>query len=123
MVTCSQPLKQQSIRYKDKGARNRIMLPRIGFIALKSPTSFSGISETRIASAVVQGGAVSRVCGADVAVRVARQNPHRTHDLRSGSQDHHPSKNAVQKTICCNETSNAPDDGRMYPKHVELRIH
>ena len=21
------------------------------------------------------------------------------------------------------ETSNAPDDGRMYPKHVELRIH
>jgi hypothetical protein len=30
---------------------------------------------------------------------------------------------AVQKTICCNSTSNAPDDGRMYPKHVELRIH
>ena len=29
----------------------------------------------------------------------------------------------VQKTICCNSTSNAPDDGRMYPKHVELRIH
>jgi len=25
--------------------------------------------------------------------------------------------------ICCNSTSNAPDDGRMYPKHVELRIH
>ena len=47
----------------------------------------------------------------------------RTHDLRSGSQDHHPSKNSVQKTICCNSTSNAPDDGRMYPKHVELRIH
>jgi len=23
----------------------------------------------------------------------------------------------------CNSTSNAPDDGRMYPKHVELRIH
>ena len=43
--------------------------------------------------------------------------------LRSGSQDHHPSKNSVQKTICCNSTSNAPDDGRMYPKHVELRIH
>ena len=34
--------------------------------------------------------------GADVAVR----HPHRTHDLRSGSQDHHPSKNSVQKTIC-----------------------
>jgi len=29
----------------------------------------------------------------------------------------------AQKTICCNSTSNAPDDGRMYPKHVELRIH
>ena len=29
----------------------------------------------------------------------------------------------VQKTIYCNSTSNAPDDGRMRPKHVELRIH
>ena len=46
---------------------------------------------------------VGRVCGADVAVS--------THDLRSGSQDHHPSKNSVQKTICCNPTSNTPDDG------------
>ena len=53
---------------------------------------------------------------------VAWHHPHCTHDLRSGSQDHHPSKNLVQKTICCNSTSNAPDDGRMYPKHVELRI-
>jgi len=35
----------------------------------------------------------------------------------------HPSKNWVQKTICCYSTSNASDDGRMYPKHVELRIH
>ena len=49
--------------------------------------------------------------------------PHRTHDLHSGSQDHHASKNSVQKTICCNSTSNVPDDGRLYPKHVELRIH
>ena len=32
-------------------------------------------------------------------------------------------KNSVQKTICCNSTSNAPDDGRIYLKHVELRIH
>ena len=39
------------------------------------------------------------------------------------SQDHHPSKNSVQKTTCYNWTSNAPDDGRMYPKYVELRIH
>ena len=29
----------------------------------------------------------------------------------------------IQKTICRNSTSNAPDDGSMYPKHVELRIH
>ena len=46
----------------------------------------------------------------------------RTHDLRSGSQDHHPSKNSVQKTICCNLASSAPGDGRMRSKHVELRI-
>jgi len=66
---------------------------------------------------------VGRVYRADGAGRVARHHPHRTHDLRSGSQDHHPSKNSVQKIICCKLTSNAPDDGRMYPKHVELRIH
>ena len=41
----------------------------------------------------------------------------------SCSQDHRPSKNSVQNTVCCKSTSNAPDDGRMYPKHVELRIH
>ena len=62
---------------------------------------------------------VGRVCGVDVAV----QHQHCTHDLRSGSQDHRPSKNSVQKTICRNSTPDAPDDGRMYPKHVELRIH
>ena len=53
----------------------------------------------------------------------ARHHPHTTHDPRSGSQDHHPSKNAVQKTIGCNSTSNTPDDVHMYPKHVELRIY
>jgi len=42
---------------------------------------------------------------------------------RKGSQDHQPSKNSVQKTISCNSTSNALVDGRIYPKHVELRIH
>jgi len=62
---------------------------------------------------------VGRVYGADG----ARHHPHRKHDLRSGSQDHHPSRNSVQKTICWNSTSNAPDDGRMRSKHVELRIH
>ena len=58
---------------------------------------------------------VGRVYGADGAGTI------RT--VHSGSQDHHPSKNSVQKTICCNSTSKAPDDGRMYPKHVELRIY
>jgi len=63
---------------------------------------------------------IGRVYGADGAVR---HHPHRTHDPRSGSQDHHPSKDSVQKTIWCNSISNVPLDGRMYPKHVELRIH
>ena len=48
---------------------------------------------------------------------------HCKHDPCSGSQDHHPSKNSVRKTIYCYSTSNAPDDGCMYPKHVELRIY
>jgi len=62
---------------------------------------------------------IGRVYGADGAVH----HPHSTHDPSNSSQDHHPSKNSVQKTLGCNSTSNAPDDGRMYPKHVELRIH
>jgi len=53
-------------------------------------------------------------------VFLARHHPHSTHDLRSG---HHPSKISVQNTIYCNSTSNAPDDGRTYPKHVEIRMH
>ena len=66
----------------------------------------------------MDGGLESRCVGR---VYGAPSAPY-TH-LRSGPQDHHPSKNSVQKTICCNSTSNAPDDRRMYPKHVELRIH
>ena len=62
---------------------------------------------------------VDRVCGADGFVH----HPHRTNDLRSSSQEDHPSKNSVQKTICRNSTSNAPDDWHMYPKYVDLRIH
>jgi len=34
----------------------------------------------------------------------------------SSSQDHHPSKNSVQKTICCNSTSNAPDEWAYVPE-------
>jgi len=60
---------------------------------------------------------VGRVYGADGAVHGNIRIAH------SGSQDQHPSQNSVQKTICYNSTSNAPDDGHIYPKHVELRIH
>jgi len=69
----------------------------------------------------LESSCVGRVYGVDGAVR--RHHPYRTHDLRSGSQDHHPSTNSVQKTVCCNSTPNAPDDRRIYPKHGELRIH
>ena len=34
----------------------------------------------------------------------------------------HPSTNSVQKTICCNSQSNAPDDGRVYLKRVQLKL-
>ena len=34
----------------------------------------------------------------------------------------HP-KTRCRKPNAVTRTSNAPDDGRMYPKHVELRIH
>jgi len=64
---------------------------------------------------------VGRVSGLEGAMRVTRHLPNRTHDLRSGSQDHHTSTDGVRKTICCNLTSNAPDDGRMRLKHVELK--
>ena len=43
---------------------------------------------------------IGRVCGSDGAVRLTRHHPNRTHD-----------------------TSSAPDDGRMRPNNVELRIH
>jgi len=56
---------------------------------------------------------LGRVYGEDGAVH----HPHRKHDLQSGSQAHHPSKNSVQKTMCCNSTSNAPDDGRVHHPH------
>jgi len=69
------------------------------------------------------GGLESHCLGCVYGAVGARHELHRTHDLRSGPQDHHPSKNSVQKTVCCNSKSNAPDDRRMYPKHVELRIH
>ena len=74
-------------------------------------------------SLVIRGIVLLPVCYADDegAVRVARHLPNRTHDPRSGCQDHHPFINWVQKTICCNLTSSATDDGRKRPKHVELK--
>ena len=45
---------------------------------------------------------LAHVYGADGAMQLARHHPHHTHNLCSSSQDHHPSKNSVQKTICCN---------------------
>ena len=44
---------------------------------------------------------VGRVYGADVAVHGTVRTAH----------------------IRCNSASNAPDDGRMYPKYVELSVH
>ena len=38
---------------------------------------------------------------------IEQHHPHRTHDLRSVCQDHNPFTNSMQKTICCNLTSNA----------------
>jgi len=66
-------------------------------------------------------GPESRWVGRVSGLEVARHLPNRTHDLRSGSQDHHPSTNSVQEIICCNLASSASDDGRMRPKHVELK--
>ena len=62
---------------------------------------------------------VGRVYGArsHVTIRTA----HRTYAAALKTTTH--PKNSVQKTTCYNSTSNAPDDGRMYPKHVELRNH
>ena len=39
------------------------------------------------------GGLESRCVGGVYDADGAVHHPHRTHDLRSGSQDHHPSKN------------------------------
>jgi len=44
-------------------------------------------------------GCVGRVYGAEGA---ARHHPHRTHDLRSGSQDHHLSKNSENHMLQLN---------------------
>jgi hypothetical protein len=64
---------------------------------------------------------VGRVCGVDGAVHSTIRTVHTTYAAALKTTTH--PKNSVQKTICCNSTSNTPDEGRLYPKHVELRIH
>jgi len=44
----------------------------------------------------LESSCVGRVYGVDGAVRIPLHHPHRTHDPRSGSQDHHPSIDSVQ---------------------------
>ena len=62
---------------------------------------------------------VGRVYGAD---SVMRHHLHRTHTTHASALKT-TSHTKTWKTVCCDSTSNAPDDGRMRPKHVELRIH
>jgi len=71
------------------------------------------------------GGLESRcvggVYGADGAVHGTIRTVHTTYATALKTTTH--PKNSVQKTIRCNSKSNAPDDGCIRPKHVELRIH
>ena len=64
---------------------------------------------------------VGRVYGADVVVHGNIRTVHTRPTQRLSIPP--PIQISVQKTICCNSTSNAPDDERTYPKHVELRVH
>jgi len=63
------------------------------------------------------------VCGryTRVAVRQTIRTVHTTYAAALKTTTH--PKTRCRKPYACNSTSNAPDDGRMYPKHVELRIH
>jgi len=62
-----------------------------------------------------------RVCGADGAVHGVIRTVNTTNAAALKTTTH--PKTRCRKTIRLNSTSNTPDDGRMYPKHVELRIH
>jgi len=62
---------------------------------------------------------VGRVYGADDDVRLPRLHPHRTQRLSRPP----PIQKLGAENLCCNSTSNVPDDGRMYSKHVELSIY
>ena len=64
---------------------------------------------------------VGRVHGADGAVR--RNGIIRTIQTTYAAALRTTTHPKTRKTICCNLISNVPDDGRMYPKRVELRIY
>ena len=70
----------------------------------------------------LEGCCVGGACGADGAVRLVLSSWWVMRVNDKFKQGIWVSFFTVLKTICCNSTSNAPDDGRMYPKHVELRI-
>jgi len=63
---------------------------------------------------------VGRVCGLEDVVRESHgtfQTGHTTYATALRNTTHLQ----TGKTICCNITSSAPDDGRMRSKHVELK--
>ena len=69
----------------------------------------------------MNGGCLESCCvgcvyGADGAVHGTIRTVHTTYAAVLKTTIH--PKNSVQKTIRCNSTYNAPDDGHMYPKHV-----
>jgi len=63
---------------------------------------------------------VGRVYGADGAVHGTIRTVHTTYSAALKTTTH--PKTRYTKILCCNFIPNAPDEGRMYPKHVELRI-
>jgi len=73
------------------------------------------------ADGTVQSRCVRRVYGADGAVCTAPSAPYTRRTQRLSRPP--PIHKFGAETICCNLTSIAPDDERMRPKHVELRMH
>jgi len=64
-----------------------------------------------------QSHCVGRVYGLEGAVQRTFQTVHTTHAAALRNTTHLQ----TGKTVCCNLTSSAPDDGRMHPKHVKLK--
>ena len=64
---------------------------------------------------------VGHACGADGTAHGTIRTAHMTYAAALKTTTH--PKTRCRKPNAVTRTSNAPDDGRMYPKHVELRIH